>query len=149
MKRFIIPVAFTLVACAVALGQAKRNSSIEAELIAIEKRGFEAWKKRDKQYFLDTTTESSQNIISSGVMNRELWAFLSSSPHCTPKSFEMDNTKLIMLNPETALLIFRSTQDVVCSGKQAPSQNWVSTIYVKRGEKWLTAFHQETPAQAN
>ena len=150
MKRFIIPITLILIACAAvfAIGQVKSsNNTLEAELIAFEKRGFEAWKRKDKQFFLDTLTKESQTVSSFGVLNREQWAFASTLSICTPKSLEIDNTKLIMLNPETALLIYRGTQDLVCNGKQEPSQIWVSTIFVKRGEKWLITFYQETPAQ--
>jgi hypothetical protein len=52
-----------------------------------------------------------------------------------------------MLNQDVAILTFSATQDATCGGAAEPSPVWASTVFVKRGGKWLAAFHQETPAQ--
>jgi hypothetical protein len=51
-----------------------------------------------------------------------------------------------MLSKETALLTYRYTYDIVCAGKPEAGPLWATTVYVKRGGKWLIAFHQEIPA---
>ncbi len=149
MKRIITLVALAIAACTFAFGQVKRNTSVEAEVIAHEKRAFAAWKNKDKKFFLDTATDWSQNIDLTGVRNREQWAQAVTDPNCTVKNYALDNIKVIMLSPDTALMTYRYTNDAVCNGKPEPSPAWASTVLVKRGRKWLVAFHQETNAQAN
>jgi len=51
-----------------------------------------------------------------------------------------------MLSKDVALLTYRYAHDAVCGGNPEASPLWASTVYVKRGGKWLIAFHQEIPA---
>ena len=147
MKQICIAVLLALVAVTLALGQVKRNNSVEAKIIALEKRGFEAWKNKDKKYFQDTLLEESLALYSAGVATKEQWTQVNMDPNCTVKSYDLDNIKVTMLNKDTALLTYRYTHDTVCKGKQEPSPVWASTLFVKRGKNWLQMFHQETNAE--
>jgi hypothetical protein len=51
-----------------------------------------------------------------------------------------------MLSRDSALLTYRSTYDIVCGGKPEAGPLRASTIYVRRGGRWLIAFHRELPA---
>ena len=66
--------------------------------------------------------------------------------NCTVSRYSLDNTKVTMLNNDVALLTYRYAHDVVCGGNPEASPLWASTVYVKRADKWLIAFHQEIPA---
>jgi hypothetical protein len=147
MKPTWIAVLLALVAVTLVWGQAQNNQSVEAEIIALEKRGFEAWKNKDKKFFQDTMLEESLALYSAGVANKEQWAQLIVDPNCTVKTYDLDNIKVTMMNKDTALLTYRYTHDTVCKGKQEPSPVWASTLFVKRGKKWLQIFHQETNAE--
>jgi hypothetical protein len=146
MKKTSSVVGLVLCAAALVLGQTQRNKSVEAEIIAHEKRAWEAWLKKDKQFFLETATKECLNVVSTGIMNREQWAKASTEANCTVKNYSLDNPKVTLLNPETALLIYSYTLDAVCDGKREPSPVWSSVVFVKRHGKWLVVFHQDTPA---
>jgi len=45
-----------------ALGQMKRNDSVEAQIVALEKRAFEAWKNKDRAFFEDHMSEAGQYL---------------------------------------------------------------------------------------
>lgn len=147
MKPTWIAVLLTLVAVTLAWGQMKPNNAVEAEIIALEKRGFEAWKNKDRKYFQDTWLEEGLALYSAGIANKEQWTQVNLDPNCTVKSYAMDNIKVTMVNKDTALLTYRYTHDTLCKGKQEPSPVWASTLFVKRGKKWIAAFHQETNAE--
>ncbi|MBS1811025.1 MAG: nuclear transport factor 2 family protein [Acidobacteria bacterium] len=146
MKRACVVISLVIIAVTLALGQVKRKNSVEAEIIALEKRAFEAWKNKDKKAFQEGMLEDSLSIYSSGAVTKEQWIQMSIDPNCTVKSYSLDNIKVTMLSSAIALMTYRFTQDTVCNGKQEPSPVWASTVFVKRGKKWLGAFHQETPA---
>ena len=129
-------------------GQAKRGNSVEAEIIALEKQAFEAWKNKDRKFFEEAWLAGGVAIAPSGMYTKEQWARLNSDHNCTVKSYALDNTKVTMLNKEMALLTFRFSHDTICNGKPEPSPVWASTLFVKRGKKWLAIFHQETNAEA-
>jgi hypothetical protein len=52
-----------------------------------------------------------------------------------------------MLAKDTALMTYKATQDAVCNGKKSPPVQWASSLYVKRGGKWVNAFYQTSTAQ--
>lgn len=147
MKKLIILVALAVVAVTLVMAQTKKVSLVEAEIIALEKRGFEAWKNKDKKFFQDTLLEESLALWSSGLSTKEPWIQVNIDPNCTVKSYDLDNIKVTMLNKDTALMTYRYTHDTVCKGKPEPSPVWASTLFVKRGKKWFQMFHQETNAE--
>jgi hypothetical protein len=149
MKRSIIALALLTFMVTFALGQTKRNNSVEAQILALEKRAFEAWKNKDRKFFEEHMYEAGQYLDADGVGGKAQYVKAIIDNNCTVSSYSLDNTKVTMLSKDVALLIYRYANDVVCGGKPEASPLWASTVYVRRGGKWLIAFHQEIPtAQA-
>jgi hypothetical protein len=71
---------------------------------------------------------------------------LVSSIDCKITSFSMDSFKVTMLDKDAAVLTYHVTQDVTCGEQKEPPAVLASTVYVKRGGKWLASFQQETIA---
>lgn len=146
MKRLIITLTMVAVAVTFAVGQAKRNNAVEAEIVALEKRAFEAWKNKDKKFFEEHMAEEGQYLDLNGVGSKAQYVQIVTGPLCKVSNYALDNTKVTMLGRDAALLTYRYTHDAVCGGTPEASPLWASTVYVKRGGKWLIAFHQEIPA---
>src|SRR5882724_4538439 len=146
MKRSIIALALLTLVVTFAFGQMKRNDSIEAQIVALEKSAFEAWKNKDRKFFEDHMSEAGQYLDSNGVGAKAQYVKAIIDNNCTVSSYTLDNTKVTMLSKDVELLTYRYAHDVVCGGHAEPSPLWATTVYVKRGSKWLIAFHQEIPA---
>lgn len=146
MKRLTIALALLALIATLAFGQMKRNDSMETQIVALEKSAFEAWKAKDKKFFEDHMSEDGQYLEGNGTGGKAQYVKAIIDNNCTVSSYSLDNTKVTMLSKEVALLTYRYTHDVVCGGNPEPSPLWASTMYVKRGGKWLIAFHQEIPA---
>jgi uncharacterized protein (TIGR02246 family) len=146
MKRSIIALALLTLVVTFALGQMKRNDSVEAQIVALEKSAFEAWKNKDRKFFEDHMSEAGQYLDLNGVGGKEQYIKAIIDNNCTVTRYSLDNTKVSMLSKDVALLTYRYAHDVVCGGHPEASPLWASTVYVKRGDKWLIAFHQEIPA---
>ncbi len=133
-----------------ASGQAKPQkgdvSSVDAQLITLEKQAWEAWKNRDGSFYQRLLSEDVVGVGSQGIFNKSQTVKAISTSTCEVKSYSLDNFKLVMLDKNTAIFTYRGTQDAACDGKAEPPVVWASTVFVKRGGKWLAAFHQETPA---
>jgi len=69
-----------------------------------------------------------------------------SSPACVVRSFAVDSFRLTTLNPMTVLLTYHAAQQTLCNGHAVPSPVWASTLYVRRGGRWLNAMYQQTQA---
>jgi len=146
MKRSIIALALLTFVVSIASGQMKPNNSVEAEIVALEQKAFEAWKNKDRKFFEEHMYEAGQYLDADGVGGKAQYVKAIIDNDCTVSSYSLDNTRVTMLGEDVALLTYRYANDVVCGGKPEASPLWASTVYVKRGGKWLIAFHQEISA---
>jgi hypothetical protein len=51
-----------------------------------------------------------------------------------------------MINKDAALITFTGMQEAVCGEKTQPATVRASSLYAKRGGKWLNVFYTEVPA---
>jgi uncharacterized protein (TIGR02246 family) len=137
----LVAVPFTFVS-----GQVKRDNSVEAEIVALENRAYEAWKQKDKKFFEEHMWEDGQYLDQNGVGGKAQYIKAIIDNDCMVNGYALDNPKVTTLSKDSALVTYRYTYDIVCGGKPEAGPLWASTIYVKRGGKWLIAFHQELPA---
>jgi uncharacterized protein (TIGR02246 family) len=146
MKRSITALALLTLVATSALGQMKQNGSVEAQILALEKRAFEAWKNKDRAFFEAHMSEAGQYLDLNGVGGKAQYVKAIIDNNCTVSKISLDNSKVTMLSKDVALLTYRYSHDVVCGGTPEASPLWASTVYVNRDGKWLIAFHQEIPA---
>ena len=146
MKRTIIALALLTLVFTFAFAQVQRNDSVEAQIVALEKRAFDAWMKKDRKFFEDHMSEAGQYLDLNGVGGKAQYVKAIIDNNCTVSTYSLDNTKVAMLSKDVALLTYRYAHDVVCGSSPEASPLWASTVYVKQGGKWLIAFHQEIPA---
>jgi len=142
-------VPFLMFACrAMANGQATTSESdeVKEQLIKLEKQSWEAWKNRDGQFFQSFLSDDHVEVGFGGLTSKgEVVAFVG-SPVCTVKSYKLDRFEMKMLGKDIALLTYWEEQDTACN-KQVPSPCWVSSLYMKRGDKWQNVFYQQTQIQ--
>ncbi len=148
MKRIMMILLIAIGVSAIAFGQTKMskdtNNSVEAQVIALEKQGWETWKNQDRGFLQNVLSEDAVIVGDSGVADKTQY-FKDSFTDCKVKSYSLDNFKVVMLDKNAALLTYMATQDGVCGGRTIPAKVIASSVYVKRGGKWLNAFYQETP----
>jgi hypothetical protein len=60
------------------------------------------------------------------------------------RSYSVDQFKVALLDANTALVTYHAAQDTSCHDKPVPSPVWVSSLYLKRGDRWLNVFYQQT-----
>ena len=135
----------TLMLISAALGQAKMSvdSKVEAQIIALERAGWKAWKDKNPAWYRRNTTEDVMLINSFGVANKA--QMIKDISTCDVKSFALDDFKLVMLNSDTVLMTYTAVQDGVCGGQKIPTQVRSTVNYVRRGGRWLEAMYMETP----
>jgi hypothetical protein len=146
MKEKIMIMMIAIAASSVALGQTtmSKDSKVEAQIIALEKAGWEAWKNKDSSWTRDNVTEEFLLVNSDGVSNKTQ-VVKSTATDCEVKSYSLDNFKFVTLDKDSVLMTYTAMQDGVCSGKTIPANVRASVVYVKRGGKWLEALYMETP----
>jgi hypothetical protein len=146
MKKKIMIMMIAIAASSVALGQTtmSKDSKVKAQIIALEKAGWEAWKNKDSSWTRDNVTEEFLLVNSESVSNKTQ-VIKSTGTDCEVKSYSLDNFKFVTLDKDSVLMTYTAMQDGVCSGKTIPANVRASVVYVKRGGKWLEALYMETP----
>ena len=140
----ILMLGVGLSAVAFAQSSTSKNSSLETQMIALERAGWEAWKKKDSSWIRDNVTEEFLLVNSESVSDKAQ-VIRSTSSDCEVKSFSLDNFKFVNLDKHSVVMTYTATQDGVCLGKTIPAKVRSSVVYVKRGNKWLEALYMETP----
>jgi len=120
------------------------DATLKETLINLEKQSWEAWKKRDGKFFQEFLSDDHVEMGSSGAATKAQIVAFVASPVCIINSYSIDRFELKMLKPDIALLTYHAAQDTTCSGVAVPSPAWASSLYVKRGDRWLNAFYQQT-----
>ncbi|MBA2647439.1 MAG: nuclear transport factor 2 family protein [Pyrinomonadaceae bacterium] len=146
MKKIMMILMIAIGVSSVAFGQTKmsKDSKVETQIIALEKQGWEAWKNKNAAWFQTNLAEDALQVNGGGVLNKSQIVKITGTD-CEIKSFSLDNFKFLMLDKNSALITFTGMQDGVCSGKTIPAKVHSTSVYVKRGGKWLNALYTETP----
>jgi hypothetical protein len=120
------------------------NAAIKETLVNLEKQSWEAWKKRDGKFFQEFLSDDHVEVGFNGRANKAQVVPFVGSPVCVVKSYTVDKFELTVFDANTAMLTYHAAQDTACGGQNVPSPVWVSSLYVRRGKRWLNAFYQQT-----
>ena len=143
MKKSLFTLVLALVAATTtAFGQAAKatDPKVEAQLIALEKAGWEAWKKNDAVWF-----EANLAPDFTTVDGTPKAVFIKKVMSCQVESYSLGDIRVRMLDDNAALLTYSVSQHAVCGGTAAPVTVQATSNVVRRGGQWLAAFHMERP----
>jgi hypothetical protein len=146
MNRKVLLSAILLGASYGAYGQTKpsADTNLEAQIIALDKQGWEAWKGNDPEWFRNSVTDQFVSISSDGISDKA--QVVKATPtSCKVKSYSLDNFKFVRLDTNAVLFTYTAMQDAVCDGKSAPAAIQVAVNYVRRGDRWLEAMYMQSP----
>jgi len=149
MRRLILAaMTFALLLSGVEL-YSQTNSTIEKSLETKEQAGWQAWKDHNPKLIEGMVPENSIDIAD-GTVTKGTQQIVSSitSHDCTVNSFSLSDFQYIWLDKETVLMTYTATQDATCSGKKQAGKVIASSLWQKKGGKWVTPFHQETEVPA-
>jgi hypothetical protein len=124
------------------------NAATEQKLVDMEKSLWEAWKNHDSAPFQKLLSSDSVNVNPMGVTGTEQAVKDIGGSDCKVNSYSVDDPKATWVDKDAVLLTYKANQDAVCGGQKVPETVWASSLWVKKGNEWKAAFHQETPAQS-
>jgi uncharacterized protein (TIGR02246 family) len=129
-----------------AMSKMKGKESLQEAITAMERRAWEAVKARDAKAFSDLFAADGTMADAGGINSRD--TFLQTLSDLIISEYSLSDIKVMMIDKDSALITYKA--DVKGSFKgQAfpPNPNYVSSIWTKRGGKWMAVYHQETMAQ--
>jgi hypothetical protein len=73
-----------------------------------------------------------RDYVIDGVANRK----------CSVASDNLDSFTFRQLGPDAGMLVYRATQEFSCGDKRIPNSGWVTSLYQRRGGRWLNVLFE-------
>ena len=115
-------------------------------LLALEKRVWEAAKKKDADALRRLCTQDYVAILSDGsqlTLNEFCMVF----PLFEIQSYSLSDAQVIALGPDAAILLYKAKSETVILGEKEREQTQHSSTWVRRNGEWRNVFYQETPIE--
>lgn len=114
----------------------KASDPVTNELLATEKKAWEAWKSREAKNMEPVIANDFVLIDPTGRRNDRAGAFkFWFEPKCDVKSFALSDAAGTSLGKDAGLLTFKGTVEGNCEGFPLTAL-WGTTVYVKNGDSW-------------
>lgn len=147
MRRLVLTtLALTLVLSGAAL-YAQSNAEVEKALQSKEQLGWQAWKDHNAKPLEGMIPEQSINIAD-GTITKGTQQILNgvANSGCQVASYSLSDFSYMWLDKDTVMMTYVAMQDATCSGKKQAPNVLASSLWQKKGGKWVSPFHQETEA---
>jgi hypothetical protein len=123
---------------------------IRDELVAREKRAYQAWKSKDAKFWGTFLSDKFVGWGSSGRLNKASATKEYTGADCDIKSYAMSDEQMRPLGNNSALITYKITVDGTCGQQKVPAESWAASVFVRDGGKWQAAFHaQDTIVDPN
>jgi uncharacterized protein (TIGR02246 family) len=118
-------------------------NGLEDTLIAREKEVWEAIKKKDLNRFASFLAEDQVYVSSDGVRSKA--ETVKSIADASIPEVKLDDWKVMFIDRDAAIVTYRVTATPpACGPEMAAPVARNTTVWAKRGGKWLAVFHQDT-----
>ncbi len=144
MKKLIFGALSPALVAGLAYAQAPNRAAIEKTLIERENAINTAFATNDVAGFKKYLAPDAYGIDPGGL--NSVAEFEKQMSQVKVESWKIDNTKVIWVNDDTAVLTYTWTGKGTMMGQPFPSPTYASTIYTNRNGNWVAVFHQETAA---
>ena len=120
-------------------------------LLALDRQANEAFFQGDAAFFEGLLSDQFVMLGPGGArMDKVATTGMVAGVRCDVKDgWTLDEPRLSTIDADTYVLTYRGTFDGTCTmdgrTERAPSPVRAATVWVRRGEKWLAAFHGENP----
>jgi hypothetical protein len=122
------------------------KSSTADMLIAREKEVWELIKKKDVQGFSAYLADDQLYVSTDGVQTKaETGKGIAEG---SLSELALDEWKVLMINKDTALVTYKATAKGMVNGQDSSGVSRESTVWARRGGKWLAVFHQTSAMQS-
>ena len=113
-------------------------------LMTIDGKAWEAWKAKDGKFFEGFLTDNFVGFGSDGKRPTKAEVVKMISEHkCDVKSHALSDAKVTPAGADVAVLTYKATVEGTCEGKPIPSPVTAVSVFVRSGDTWKGAYHNE------
>jgi hypothetical protein len=122
-------------------GSAAANP-MEQQIVAKEREGLEALKTGNLELFADLTADDAVLVDARGPASKA--QVMKNVAGFKLTEYAMEDVKFVPLSPTSGLITYKISEKGVSHDKEFAASAYVSSIWTKRGAKWVCLFSQET-----
>ena len=153
-------VAFALAACQPAANtnttsNSNANTAPKAaaptadSLMALDSKAWDAWKAKDGTFFSNYLDDKFVGFDNGKREGKADMVKAISEHKCDVKSHSLSDAKITMAGADAAVLTYKATVDGTCTDEKGashkiPSPVTVASVFVRSGDTWKGAYHNET-----
>jgi hypothetical protein len=123
---------------------ASDRGPLDKALIANEIKINEAVAKGDKAAFTALVSADAVSIDGMGLM--KVADFATMLDQLKISTWKLSDEKVAWVDQNTAIVTSTWTGSGTFQGQPVPGQTYCSTVWTKKGAKWVAVFHQESEA---
>jgi hypothetical protein len=121
------------------------SSPLQRQVVAAEREGLDALKVGNIDEFAKHTADEAVFVDAHGPANKAQVVKNVADFHLT--DYSMDDIHFVRLSSKSGLIVYTITEKGVSHGKEFTARAHISSIWAKRGKKWVCLFSQETGAR--
>lgn len=112
----------------------------------MERELWEAWKAKDMGPFEKLVASDGVALdMMQGWQDKAAMMKGMKDMPCEVASYSIADEKMTHVDKDATIYTYTANVDATCGGQKIPDKVYCSSVWAKRGAKWETVFHQETP----
>jgi hypothetical protein len=122
------------------------SPALAAHILNNETAVWEAAKKRDMHAFAELVADDARMVFTSGVMTKQ--DYMAEVAKRVITQYSLQNFQAFMPMKGTVITLYQATVSGSSGGKTFPPTTVrESSVWIKRGGKWVAVWNQETPTK--
>jgi len=137
-----------LILLAVGLGraqQAEPTPTLQEEVVAQERAGLDALKIGDLTAFANSLPDDAVFVDAHGAAGKD--EVVKNVAGFRLTEYTMTDVRFVALSADSGLIVYRLAESGTSHGKEFAAKVHVSSLWLRRGGKWMCVFSQETGAR--
>src|SRR5689334_1066532 len=157
MKKVVLTLAALALMCGTAAAQDVNEptpqpqatmstaNTLDKALIANERKLNDSVAKADKATFQSLVSPNAWSADSGGFM--KVSDFIAMFDQVKVSNWSMSGEKVNWLDGNNAIVTYTWTGSGTFQGQPMPGTVYASTVWTKKGDKWVATYHQESEAK--
>jgi hypothetical protein len=120
----------------------EEDKEVRSILLSLKEQALEATKKADAIFYEDYLDDNAIAVVPGGTFDKKAIVRQMGSGDSSFKSTRIDDTKAIVLTPESGIVTYKATFE---KKDKTTFEVFVTTVYAKIKGHWKGVFYQQTP----
>jgi len=121
------------------------GDALREEIVAQERAELDSLKTGDTTAFANSLADDAVFVDAQGAAGKA--EVVKNTAGFRLREYSMTDVRFVALSADSGLIAYRMAETGTSHGKEFTAKVYVSALWLKRGEKWMCVFSQETAAK--